>query len=156
MNNTYNLLDEPRIPITGGKAHFLLRCVGMSSPLITGRNASRSCRWQAPVGDRSTGLYPRRHEGVGATWKFQIGKIPLLEYLKASAFLSVFLLQEGLARVSSILDFIAYEERTLAQPKPYHPDIPPANESITNQIQACRIPTDAEKALFLISVIDIH
>lgn len=40
--------------------------------------------------------------------------------------------------------------------KAYHPDIPLDNETVLNQLQINRIPTDAEKALFLISIMNYN
>ena len=38
--------------------------------------------------------------------------------------------------------------------RPYHPDIPSDNDTVINQMQLNRIPNDAQKALFLVSIMN--
>lgn len=38
--------------------------------------------------------------------------------------------------------------------RPYHPDIPSDNDTVINQLQLNRIPTDAQKALFIVSIMN--
>ncbi|HOE90019.1 MAG TPA: type I-E CRISPR-associated protein Cse1/CasA [Sphaerochaeta sp.] len=157
MNNTYNLLDELWIPITGGRPISLIDAWDVESPRLLGGTAIQKLsvlKLLLAIAQRAyTPADTKEWERLGVSGLAK----HCVEYLEKHRSL-FFLYGDKPFLQYPILDALHTKKGeplpVLPIGRPYHPDIPPANESITNQIQAYRIPTDAEKALFLISVMN--
>ncbi len=157
MNNTFNLLDEPWIPIVGGDSISLLEAWDLETPRLLGGTAIQ----KLSILKLLLAIAQRAHTPADTQgWK-NLGVSGLakhaVNYLEKNHSL-FFLYGDKPFLQYPILDELHTKkgEPLPVQPiaRPYHPDIPSDNDSVINQIQSYRKPTDSEKALFLISVMN--
>lgn len=157
--NHFNLIDEPWIPVVGEEARSLRNVFASYAPSHLGGTPIQQLsvlklllaiaqRAMTPTDERqwlSTGA-----EGLGRQ---------CIEYLEAHHDL-FFLYGKQPFLQFPILEKLETHKgdplTTMSIGKPFHPDVPAENETVLNQFQVNRTPTEAEKALFLISIMNYN
>ena len=157
MKNAFNLLDEPWIPTTGSNPISLLEAWELDTPRLLGGTAIQKLsilKLLLAIAQRAytpANTKEWRDLGISGLSKHCV------EYLERNRSLFFLYGDKPFLQYPILDELLTTKGEPLpVQPisRPYHPDIPSDNDSIINQIQSYRKPTDAEKALFLISVMN--
>ncbi len=158
MENRYNLLDEPWIPVNGGQSISLLQAWSIDSPLLLGGTSIQKLailKFLLAIAQRAaTPADTLQWKEMGTAGMAQKCK----DYLENQRHL--FYLY-GDAPFLQYPSLVAMKTKKKGEPLPvqpigraYHPDIPSDNDSVVNHLQAYRTPTDADKVLFLLSIMN--
>lgn len=157
--NQFNLIDEPWIPVVGEKAASLRDIFSTNEPsqlggtpiqklsvlkllLAIAQHAStptNQMHWKElgpnGIGDHCLAYLEANHACFSLYGDRPFLQFPILEQIKTYKGEPIAIMPIG---------------------KAYHPDIPAENDTVINQYQVNRVPTDAEKALFLVSVMNYN
>ena len=157
MENRFNLIDEKWIPIQGESPVSLLDIFSQNSPESLGGTAIQKLamlklflaiaqRAKTPKDVHEWNML--RPEGLGKTCTAYLNTHHDQFYLYGEKpFLQIPILAQAKTMKGEPLPIMPIGRN-------YHPDIPSDNDSVINQIQINRVPTDADKILFILSIMN--
>jgi len=157
MVNRFNLIDEPWIPIAGKASASLLGVFSDASlPALGGTPIQKLSLLKLLLAIAQRAITPQNNaewsalgaQGVGKACYVYLEEHRSLFYLYGDQpFLQYPILSRWKTTKGDALPIMPIG-------RSYHPDIPSDNDTVVNQIQLNRIPNDAQKALFIVSVMN--
>jgi CRISPR system Cascade subunit CasA len=157
MENRFNLIDEPWIPIAGKASASLCEVfTDASLPALGGTPIQKLSLLKLLLAIAQRTITPQNNEewrtlgamGLGKACCAYLEDHRSLFYLYGNQpFLQYPILAQWKTTKGEVLPI-------MPMGRSYHPDIPSDNDTVVNQIQLNRVPDDAQRALFIISVMN--